>query len=429
MPFILKFHETSVKEFKSLDSDTKHVFTKPMSLRVLLADKSVSIEKVFRAGLQDLGAEIKSVQNGLDVLKTAETYQPHIIFVDILMQKKNGYEITRELNQNQKTKDIPVVLMWSPFMELDQKEYQNCGAKAELEKPFEIEVMRQIFNSLVKESQNQNISEFLDFPEEEIKTDSTQEEQSLKTENKEDSQDFFPLSDQKNQEKEEDKQKPLDKENIFAESFEKFKPDKQDDESHSFFNLKVQEDSGATEISDEEDKQNLKQENRDDPNNREKERFDFSLGEPSSTEDFEESAKKPVFSFTEDSSDDLWEVQSLDKQDSQDRPSDKPITKDTEMEESGSQPGDSQTKDSQTDEKLKLQDFLYQPDSEDPPPDTRPSRGESTPDKLSSLSPEIHSVLEKAIKDQLPKIVEKVVREELEKIFKQEMALKKSNKK
>ena len=135
-----------------------------MSLRVLLADESVSIHKVFQMGLQDFATEVKSVHNGLDVAEVAKGYHPDIIFADILLQKKNGYEVAEELQQDPELKDKPVVLMWSSFMELDQGKYQACGAKGDLEKPFEVEKMRKLIQELVPSSQTQKIFPFLEFP-------------------------------------------------------------------------------------------------------------------------------------------------------------------------------------------------------------------------------------------------------------------------
>jgi two-component system, cell cycle response regulator len=135
-----------------------------MSLRVLLADESASIRKVFQMALQDFGAEIKSVPNGLDVVEVAETYQPHIIFADILLQKKNGYEVCQEIRQHPQLSALPVVLMWSSFMELDHKKYKAAGAQGELEKPFDVENMRQLIQDLVEFTRSQKISQFLEFP-------------------------------------------------------------------------------------------------------------------------------------------------------------------------------------------------------------------------------------------------------------------------
>src|SRR5690348_5203904 len=108
-----------------------------MALRVLLADESSTIKKVFQLALQDFAVEVRPVNVGLDVLTVAQGFQPDIIFIDILLQKKNGYEVSAELKQDAQLKSVPVVLMWSGFMELDDDKFQASLANAKLEKPFD----------------------------------------------------------------------------------------------------------------------------------------------------------------------------------------------------------------------------------------------------------------------------------------------------
>ncbi len=136
-----------------------------MALRVLLADESPTIKKVMQISLQDFDVELKTVQLGIDVIQVAEFYQPEIIFCDVLLQKKSGYEVSQELKGNAKTSHIPIVLMWSSFMELDEAKFKECGANGQIEKPFDANTLRDIVKRLVKSTQSQNMSDFLEFPE------------------------------------------------------------------------------------------------------------------------------------------------------------------------------------------------------------------------------------------------------------------------
>ncbi len=136
-----------------------------MSLRVLLADESDTIKKVFQLSLQDYKPEIKSVQSGLDVADVAQSFKPDIIFADVLLQKKNGYDVCLEIKQNSELYTIPVVLMWSSFMELDQAQYKKSLANDQLEKPFDADHLREMIKRLApKTSQSNPISSFLQFP-------------------------------------------------------------------------------------------------------------------------------------------------------------------------------------------------------------------------------------------------------------------------
>jgi len=135
-----------------------------MALRVLLADESSTIKRVMQLALQDFGVEVKSVPVGLDVLPVARTFQPDIIFADVLLAKRNGYEVCGDLKTDAELQNIPVVLMWSSFMEVDEGKLSQSGPDARLEKPFDAEALRQLVQDLVPKTQDNPISPYLQFP-------------------------------------------------------------------------------------------------------------------------------------------------------------------------------------------------------------------------------------------------------------------------
>lgn len=135
-----------------------------MALRVLLADESSTIKKVFQLALQDFAVEVRPVNIGVDVLTVAKSFQPDIIFADVLLQKKNGYDVSAELKGDASLGKVPVVLMWSGFMELDEDKFQASHANGRLEKPFDVAALRKLVSDLVPRTQSQRLSQFLSFP-------------------------------------------------------------------------------------------------------------------------------------------------------------------------------------------------------------------------------------------------------------------------
>ena len=122
-------------------------------LKVLLADESSTINKVFDVALKNLGAEIKTVQHGIDVLEVAESFKPDIIFAEILLSKMNGYEVCSQIKQNSNLNKTPIVLMWSGFMDIDEDKFITCQADSKLEKPFSGDLLiKTIHKNLPSES-------------------------------------------------------------------------------------------------------------------------------------------------------------------------------------------------------------------------------------------------------------------------------------
>lgn len=135
-----------------------------MALRVLLADESTTIKRVMQLALQDFAVEVKAVPIGVDVVPVSKAYKPDIIFADVLLPKKSGYEVSKDLKKDPETKNIPVVLMWSGFMEIDEVKAKESMAERRLEKPFEPETLRSLVLELVKKTQKNPVSSYLNFP-------------------------------------------------------------------------------------------------------------------------------------------------------------------------------------------------------------------------------------------------------------------------
>lgn len=136
-----------------------------MALRVLLADESSTIKKVMQLALQDFGVEVKAVPIGLDVVQVSRSFKPDIIFADVLLSKRNGYEVSMDVKSDSVLNKTPVVLMWSSFMEIDEAKVQECRADRKIEKPFDAETLRALVKELVHTTSSNLISNYLSFPD------------------------------------------------------------------------------------------------------------------------------------------------------------------------------------------------------------------------------------------------------------------------
>lgn len=137
-----------------------------MALRVLLADESATIKKVIQLSLQDFAVELKTVNLGVDVLQVAQNFKPDIILVDILLQKLNGYEVCKQIKTTPELINIPIVLMWSGFMSIDEAQFHAVKADAKLEKPFDAQSLRKMVSNLVPKLEEQDdFHQHIDVPD------------------------------------------------------------------------------------------------------------------------------------------------------------------------------------------------------------------------------------------------------------------------
>lgn len=136
-----------------------------MALRVLLADESPTIKKVIQLALQDYSVEVKAVPVGIDVIPIAKVFQPDIIFVDVLLVKKSGYDVAKDIKKDPELSNTPVVLLWNSLMGIDETKARDSMANKRLEKPFEVETLRSIVQELAPKTISHPVSSFLSFGE------------------------------------------------------------------------------------------------------------------------------------------------------------------------------------------------------------------------------------------------------------------------
>jgi CheY-like chemotaxis protein len=120
-------------------------------MNILLADDDADDRKFFKDALKvlSLPANLSTVNNGEELMDhlLANTEQlPHVLFLDINMPAKNGFECLAEIKQNNKLKDIPVV-MYSTSSEQDKiKILFKTGADVYIHKPSNFAQLVQVIH-------------------------------------------------------------------------------------------------------------------------------------------------------------------------------------------------------------------------------------------------------------------------------------------
>lgn len=118
-----------------------------MAHRLLLADDSITIQKVVELVLAEEDFEIKSVGNGEDALNSMGTFNPDIVLADIDMPRMNGYQLCEKIKKNPATSSIPVILLAGAFEPIDEDLAREVGADDSIIKPFESQELISKINS------------------------------------------------------------------------------------------------------------------------------------------------------------------------------------------------------------------------------------------------------------------------------------------
>jgi CheY-like chemotaxis protein len=105
--------------------------------KLLLADDSITIQKVVNLTFADEGIEVVAVGDGDAALAELASDVPDILLVDVNMPGPTGYEICEQLRSNEATRNLPVILLVGSFEPFDEAEASRVGANAYLTKPFQ----------------------------------------------------------------------------------------------------------------------------------------------------------------------------------------------------------------------------------------------------------------------------------------------------
>lgn len=120
-----------------------------MARRLLLADDSITIQKVVELVLAEEDFEIKSVSNGEDALNLIEAFNPDIVLADIEMPKLNGYQLCERIKTAPRTAAIPVILLAGAFEPVDNELSRKVGADDVVIKPFESQELISKINAVL----------------------------------------------------------------------------------------------------------------------------------------------------------------------------------------------------------------------------------------------------------------------------------------
>ncbi len=108
-----------------------------MAHKLLLADDSITIQKVVELILAEEDFEIKSTSNGEEALAAIASFQPDVVLADIEMPKMNGYQLCEKIKQDPSTSNIPVILLTGAFEPIDEDFAKHVKADGFIVKPFE----------------------------------------------------------------------------------------------------------------------------------------------------------------------------------------------------------------------------------------------------------------------------------------------------
>jgi CheY-like chemotaxis protein len=118
-----------------------------MSVKLLLADSSVSNHKVIELALAGQDVELIAVKDGVTAFERAREEHPDIVLADIELPRLDGYALCEKIKGEPEIADTRVFLLKTSFATYDQDRASRAGAQGMLEKPFNSGALLNIIDS------------------------------------------------------------------------------------------------------------------------------------------------------------------------------------------------------------------------------------------------------------------------------------------
>src|SRR5512144_146223 len=108
-----------------------------ITVKILLADKSITIQKVVEMLFSGRDYEVLCVSDGESALSEASRTIPDVVLADVDLPKMDGYAFSARLRQTPQLAKIPVILMMSRDDVYDSAKGREAGIIDNIAKPFE----------------------------------------------------------------------------------------------------------------------------------------------------------------------------------------------------------------------------------------------------------------------------------------------------
>ena len=126
-----------------------------MTKKILVADNSITIQKIVAMAFENEDAVVEGVSKGKDVLDRMGTFKPDIVLADVDMQDLTGFDLSQKIKNDPKFNAVKVLLLASDFEDFNKNLFDSSGADDHISKPFKSEdIIKKVVDLLSGKSPN-----------------------------------------------------------------------------------------------------------------------------------------------------------------------------------------------------------------------------------------------------------------------------------
>jgi DNA-binding response OmpR family regulator len=109
--------------------------------KILIVDDEPHVIRSLTFVLEKEGYNVSSATNGEEAMAKVQESKPRLILLDVMMPKKNGYEVCQEVKNNSSLSDIHVIMLTAKGQEADREKGMSAGADEFMTKPFSLKAV------------------------------------------------------------------------------------------------------------------------------------------------------------------------------------------------------------------------------------------------------------------------------------------------
>jgi len=107
-----------------------------LAIDILIAEDEPSILEALTFVLRRVGWSVRTVTDGEAVMGAVRREEPRVLVLDIMLPKRSGFEVLKQIRANPVTRTLPVLVLTAKGQQQDRKIAEELGADCFVTKPY-----------------------------------------------------------------------------------------------------------------------------------------------------------------------------------------------------------------------------------------------------------------------------------------------------
>ena len=120
-----------------------------MSQEILIVDDETNIVLSLEFLMKQAGFQVRTAQDGEQAIQALEERVPDLVLLDVMMPRKDGYEVCQEIRRREAWSHLPVVMLTAKGRDEEREKGLAMGADDYITKPFSTQEVVETVQSIL----------------------------------------------------------------------------------------------------------------------------------------------------------------------------------------------------------------------------------------------------------------------------------------